>query len=425
VLGPVEVRVSLVAFKGLAPAESLESVFHKGEISIGRSVENDFVIDDPERVCSRSHAVIYHLNDGLYIEDTSSSYTVLNDREKIERGHKRRLQSGDRISIGDADLQISFSEYVQLQENQSTGNSESGLYEAFSIEDFFSGSSDKSLPEGDRHAVEIDTPNIPFAQTGDVFQVESTSTEVDAFDFSDLAGFGESDECLQCAEPDVLCAPEAVVESERTGPETSISVQELSSAVDPRHTATEAAIHAFFDGLGVPLKEIKNRDLVDVLGDAGAMTRTLVEGVMEMLQSRGDVKREFGMDTTQISGVMNNPLKFSVGTDDALLKLLAGAEGFIKADDAILEGVMDAKAHQMAVMSGMQAALGSLLRRFEPDVLEKRLENRFVLSRKARYWELYRESYEQLVDEAEDNFNALFGDEFARVYMEQTKALKK
>ena len=96
---------------------------------------------------------------------------------------------------------------------------------------------------------------------------------------------------------------------------------------------------------------------------------------------------------------------------------------------AVRGGFDDLKAHQMAVMAGMQVALAALLRRFDPDTLEKRLKSQSVLdsilpaARKAKYWELYEELYKEIAREAEDDFQGLFGREFASAYERQVKKL--
>jgi type VI secretion system FHA domain protein len=87
----------------------------------------------------------------------------------------------------------------------------------------------------------------------------------------------------------------------------------------------------------------------------------------------------------------------------------------------------DIKAHELAVMAGMQVALKALLDRFDPDNLEKRIEQSSVWdnilpgNRKAKYWELFREHYREIAREAEDDFHGLFGREFSRAYERQAK----
>jgi len=42
-------------------------------------------------------------------------------------------------------------------------------------------------------------------------------------------------------------------------------------------------------------------------------------------------------------------------------------------------------------------------------------------SRKAKYWDLFTSEYQAIAREAEDDFNELFGDEFARAYQERLR----
>jgi predicted component of type VI protein secretion system len=77
----------------------------------------------------------------------------------------------------------------------------------------------------------------------------------------------------------------------------------------------------------------------------------------------------------------------------------------------------------------MQAALSAMLQRFEPKALEKYFEQKggrsMLESKKSWYWEQYAEKHKELLAEAEDNFQDLFGEEFARAYEEQTAKLAK
>jgi predicted component of type VI protein secretion system len=78
-------------------------------------------------------------------------------------------------------------------------------------------------------------------------------------------------------------------------------------------------------------------------------------------------------------------------------------------------------------MAGMQTGLLALLKRFDPATLEKRLQKNVLdilpSSRKARFWEMFCATYKDIAREAEDDFQALFGREFARAYTAQINKL--
>lgn len=111
------------------------------------------------------------------------------------------------------------------------------------------------------------------------------------------------------------------------------------------------------------------------------------------------------------------------------LLLSEQSQGFMPPVQAVQESLEDIKAHQLAVMAGIQAALTLLLERFNPDVLEERLSQDSMLDnllpgkRKAKYWDSFKALYAQLGREAEDDFNKFFGKEFAKAYEKQLRNL--
>ena len=79
-------------------------------------------------------------------------------------------------------------------------------------------------------------------------------------------------------------------------------------------------------------------------------------------------------------------------------------------------------------MAGMRAGFHALMAQFDPDQLEELFDRgtkRGLLDvvNKTKYWELYKEEYEQLGDD-DQSFRRLFGDAFAEAYEEQMQRLK-
>ncbi|MEZ5581893.1 MAG: type VI secretion system-associated FHA domain protein TagH [Candidatus Competibacteraceae bacterium] len=190
------------------------------------------------------------------------------------------------------------------------------------------------------------------------------------------------------------------------------------------------AMQAFLSGAGLPNVHIDDADVPKLMLEIGAIFRQTVQGLMEVLTTRTNIKSEFRLAQTMIKPVENNPLKFSPNVDDAMVCLLTKrGPAFLPAVRAVKEGFDDIKAHQIAVMAGVQAALIKLLRRFDPEALENRLGEGSVLDnimpskRKARYWELFMLLYSEIAKEAEDDFQELFGREFAKAYEEQINKL--
>jgi type VI secretion system FHA domain protein len=138
------------------------------------------------------------------------------------------------------------------------------------------------------------------------------------------------------------------------------------------------------------------------------------------------------LDVTLIKARDNNPIKFSVSTEETLVKLLAHqSKGYLEPQTAIKEAFDDIRAHQYAVIAGMRTALLAVLKRFDPRRLEQRLQEEspigasIPIHRKAKLWTLFEQLYQHIESEAKDNFYHLFGQAFADTYEQQMQNLKK
>ncbi|MCG8487923.1 MAG: type VI secretion system-associated FHA domain protein TagH [Chromatiales bacterium] len=188
---------------------------------------------------------------------------------------------------------------------------------------------------------------------------------------------------------------------------------------------------ALAEGLGVPESYLEGVSLAELLGNLGSAMRANVEGTMSILRARAQMKGEFRMSQTMIQPVENNPLKFSINTEEALRHLVNPSQksGYLPPLNAIEEAHEDIEAHMLAVMVGMQAALQVVLQRFKPEILEKRLGQSALLEklplyRHAKTWDLFTELYSEIAVEAEDDFHQLFGRTFSQAYEEQIRRLE-
>ena len=116
--------------------------------------------------------------------------------------------------------------------------------------------------------------------------------------------------------------------------------------------------------------------------------------------------------------------------DDAMGHLFGGQRsGYLGAADAFDEGFKDIKAHQMAMLAGMRAAFEHMLEQFSPEVLEEHFEGGakrgklMGMANKVRYWDLYKEMFNRITRDSDDNFRRLFGEEFASAYEAQMQKI--
>lgn len=78
------------------------------------------------------------------------------------------------------------------------------------------------------------------------------------------------------------------------------------------------------------------------------------------------------------------------------------------------------------MMTGMQAAIKTLLEKFDPKLLAERMEAKKGLfgGKKAKKWDVFEKMYGEIAQEAEDDFQALFGKAFAKAYEDQLRKLR-
>lgn len=158
--------------------------------------------------------------------------------------------------------------------------------------------------------------------------------------------------------------------------------------------------------------------------------RIVVQGLIEVLQSRAHVKNQFRMPVTSVRPVENNPLKFSMNAREALHNLFVRRNpGYLPPQESFREALADISAHQLAVLAGVRAGFNCMLASLHPDRLETQFARRlqrvslFRIGHRLRYWGLYRAQFEDIESNPEASFQLLFGEEFARAYEEQLQKL--
>ncbi|MCO2073706.1 type VI secretion system-associated FHA domain protein TagH, partial [Pseudomonas aeruginosa] len=209
----------------------------------------------------------------------------------------------------------------------------------------------------------------------------------------------------------------------------------VAAPTPPASAAASAGgdlLQAFLRGAGMTQLKVDPAGAEAQMEAIGRSYRGLVEGLVDVLRARASLKGEFRMAQTMIQPVQNNPLKFAPNVDEAMLLLLRrDNQAFMAPDRAVADSFEDLKAHQLAVMAGVQAAIRHLLARFEPAALEARFGKPAGLSgllpgaRQAQNWDSFTELYAKILREAEDDFQELFGREFSRAYEEHSARLRR
>jgi type VI secretion system FHA domain protein len=483
----MSLTLTVLTYRNQPPPRAISKTFVGAGGTIGRLEQNDLVLPDPERTISRTHARVDFRDGAYFVTGLGQNPIELNGR-LMAPGSTAKLESGDRMVVGEycivaelappAPSELSPGALgapvtpIALQgelEGLVTDSGRGGL-SAFGI-DLGGGPSDLA-PRSDVRVPEqppiaslgMQRDEVPgFLEPLPPAKPASVAHIPDDYDL--LRDLGEEPPALAGAKPGeappalgrpipqdpfadagAAEAPVAWPPSPKTAPEPLPPLPpDLSATSQAPPARTDAAstqlgpaqeyaqaVRTLLQAAGVP--ELEDRVLADpdFLRTVGELLREAIGGLLRALIARALTKRELRVDMTILATTENNPLKFSPDASEALTHLLVNRprKGYLPSVRAVREAYDDLQAHNLAVMAGTRAALLEVLQRFDPAKLEKRLESHPVLdkllpqNRKARMWDLIAEQHADLVREAQDEFDRLFGRAFRAAYEEQLRKLR-
>jgi type VI secretion system FHA domain protein len=298
------------------------------------------------------------------------------------------------------------------------------------------------FPEKGRPAVAVPPPEKKslikmLAEEGDGATTDIPAPEPGIFDEPTFVGGGGSGN----EEPTYMGPAMKPAPAPAPAAEKRAAPVETKPPPAPRAAPAEAAapgasmndgLRVFLEGAGMPHKNISAAQAERLLRDCGTILRASVEGLMMLLIARGEMRKEFeAEERTMVAARDNNPLKLMADPHEAMEFLLDPTErtdGFLDPVQSIGDACEDLRAHELALMAGMRAAILGALRRFDPQVLEKSFEKSaggFSLgSKKAKLWEAFIGHQQKLAQEAQEDFNKVFGRDFMAAYQSQLRKLK-
>ena len=167
----------------------------------------------------------------------------------------------------------------------------------------------------------------------------------------------------------------------------------------------------------------------EVARQLGEILRIVVEGTMDVLRARAEIKEQFRMAGTRVQRRDNNPLKFSADVNDALHNLLVKrSEAYLPPVEAFESAFEEIRRHQLAMLHGLRVAFDQMMRRLDPKKLADGVENKaksgiLIGNTRARYWDAYENMMKDFAKMPDDRFRQLFGDAFGRAYEQQLARL--
>ncbi|NWA82978.1 type VI secretion system-associated FHA domain protein TagH [Pseudomonas sp. D2002] len=438
--------LTITSYHKITPGQCPEKSMNQGSMAIGRSSDNDWVLPDPERLVSSQHCVIQYKDGRYYLTDNSTNgVELVNAGIRMRRGNSELLQDGELIRIGDYEIQARIDFNVQAVDSQPFTGDSPNSFEALMgavantpapapvpviAPQFQGASSMDTLPD----LFDFLTPTaVPPPTVADHVPSEQhdfrppTPVAVPVVENPVVSGsvIPEDWDLFGDTPAPVVSIPTPVA------PPPAPPVVQPPPVVEPVPPVVDSQqpdlLQAFLRGAGLDQLRLDKADACAQMESIGRSYRLMVEGLIDVLRARASLKGEFRMQQTMIQPAENNPLKFAPNADEALLLLLRhGNQAFMAPDIAVRDSFDDLRAHQLAVMAGVEAAIKHLLTRFEPAQLEERmgkpagLSSLFNGSRQAQYWQQFTELYSNISREAQEDFQDLFGREFSRAYEEHS-----
>ncbi|MDO8375609.1 MAG: type VI secretion system-associated FHA domain protein TagH [Aquabacterium sp.] len=238
---------------------------------------------------------------------------------------------------------------------------------------------------------------------------------------------------LPAAQPGPLPSSPALVPAPAPAPNPMTPAPRAAPAraVDENATDAERLWAALCEGAGIELP-LPDGGPEERLREVGRILRSAVDGTLRLMAVRASTKHELRADVTVIQSRDNNPLKFSPDAKVGLEYLLRPSmRGFLEGPAAMDDAMHDLVGHSIGTVAGMRAAISGMLDRFSPQQLEAKLAGKSVLdsvlpiNRKAKLWDLYLQHHESIREEAQEDFQHLFGRAFLAAYEQQIAQLRR
>jgi predicted component of type VI protein secretion system len=368
-------------------------VFREDGGTIGRSLESDWILPDPDRFISGKHATIDFQSGAFYLADVSTNGVFVNDEEEpLGKGNPRRLFHGDRLRMGDFEFEVTLDEGEGLD-----------------------------MPPPEPMTVVPD-------HIEQLVDEESLKSGIQMLDEEEITGgdvlhnalFGEAAQ-EKPADP---------VEKLENQPNP---FSEGPSQEEQQMLQAASLLDAFMKGLDITRAEIHpSTDPLEVMENAGRVLKEFVDGTSDLLASRTALKSMFRLDQTTVLPRHNNPLKLAENTRDSMMQLLVGKEGeYLGPVDAVREVCRDLKFHHDAVLEAMIGAYQEFADRFDPDELQQNFDKTlngkpiFKKVNQLKYWQLYCDLYPIMTQPGSGRFPHQFSEEFVRCYEKQLAEYKR
>ena len=393
-------RLRIVGTNSAGLGEASTKVFGVHGGTIGRGRDNDWVLPDPERYLSGTHARVDFRAGSYVVVDTSSNGTYVNDAsEPLGKFHEHTLQDGDFLRLGNYEFRASID----------------------ATNDFPPDASGFVAYDGG-------PPSAAVRRT--------TANDLGAdLDLSELLDTGSPQPAPAQLIPDggsparnvygqtVLPDPQTPAGNDATPWHMMTRPVRVANNDEP-----DAGLAALCRGAGIDPLQLPAEARPAALQLAGQLLRESLLGLIELQQARGELRNRLGVDAGG-ADESSAPLNLSRGSvQEILVRLLSRTSVRAGSVDALRDRFRELKSQDAATLAAMQAAVTEVLARFAPAELEERFARSVrrgaaTVPGRERYWELYAELYATLSQRTPAGFPHLFTETFARDFAVRMSAL--
>jgi type VI secretion system protein ImpI len=433
------------------------------DLSIGRAEHCDWVLQ--AHGVSRQHAFVRHLNGLYFLEDRSTNGMLLNGTP-LRGGEPVSLSDGDRLQLDTFEILVTVetppqvvTEATARRDREDTlrtlrvSRREPGVAESSSLPSMAHDASTSLIPGAAGSAASLD----PLAWLGSQQPaVHEGIREIEPSAHWNHASPMDGHFHAPHVEAPIVGRHEASVLPENwdrtrslfTLPSTREGAVLQEGVALPAVDATLASEHApaavaQAAPAGLPAATpsaalapapaaaptpMPPQASAPVAANIESLFTLVLEGVMDVLRARAELKNGFRLPATLIQRRENNPLKFAPTGSEALARVLAAPnDAFLSGEAAITDAMDDIRLHQVALLAGVRAAFDDLIAQFDPLRFEdgEGRRPRFGFGTAKGPWERYRAHFDGLAADPEERFRRLFGDEFARAYEDQLARAKR
>jgi len=413
-------RLSVVSEHGIRLGQHSTKVFGVHGGTIGRATDNAWILPDPDRYLSGKHVRIDFRSGTYVLVDTSSNGTYINGAQvPLGKYHDYVLKDGDYLRLGEYEVLVSIDKSNDFPPDESA------------IVAYDGQAASSAVKKSTANDLGADLDLSQLLEPSDQLAADSGVRPRNAYGQSVLAERDHVHSPENSGTPWHMMTRPFKVE----GKAEAAAAAGLRSSLPPIQAGSGALFEGDYDlglatfcrGAGVDPRSISSEARSHALQLAGQILREAVLGLMDLNQSRNELRNRFRMSAPQPSDAPESPLNFSKGVDEALVRLLNTTSTRLGSVEAIRDNYGELKAQNAALLAASRAAFEEFLGRVDPKELEERFDRAtkksvFGTQNKARYWELYAEMFLGLAQRSADGFPHVYTEAFAKTFEAKLRA---